>query len=47
MSAENLTEKLLVFTASPGSEDDERLSRLSVVGSARSFSGGSAALSTA
>ena len=47
LTAENPTEKLLVFTASPGSEDDERLARLSAVGSAQSFSGGSAALSTA
>ena len=46
LNAENLTEKLLVFTVSPGSEDDERLARLSVVGSARSFSS-SAALGTA
>lgn len=47
LTAENLTEKLLVFTASPGSEDDDRLARLSVVGSAQSFSSSSAALGTA
>jgi len=46
LTAENLTEKLLVFTASPGSEDDDRLARLSVVGSAQSFSSSSAALGT-
>lgn len=47
LTAENLTEKLLVFTARPGSEDDERLARLSEAGPARSFSGSSAALGTA
>jgi len=33
LTSENLTEKLVVFTASPGSEDAERLKLLSVVGS--------------
>lgn len=47
LTAENLTEKLWVFTASPGSEDDDRLARLSAAGSAQSFSGSSAALGTA
>lgn len=47
LTAENLTEKLLVFTARPGSEDNDRLARLSAAGLARSFSGSSAALGTA
>lgn len=47
LTAENLTEKLLVFTARPGSEDNDRLARLSAAGPARSFSGSSAALGTA
>ena len=46
LTAENLTEKLFVFTASPGSEDADRLARLSVVGATQSFSSSSAALST-
>jgi transcriptional regulator with XRE-family HTH domain len=33
LTAENLTEKLVVFTASPGSEDADRLALLSVIGS--------------
>lgn len=33
LTAENLTERLVVFTASPGSEDADRLALLSVVGS--------------
>jgi transcriptional regulator with XRE-family HTH domain len=33
LTAENLTERLIVFTASPGSEDADRLALLSVVGS--------------
>jgi transcriptional regulator with XRE-family HTH domain len=32
LTAENLTEKLVVFTATPGSEDAERLALLSVIG---------------
>lgn len=35
LTAENLTEKLLVFTARPGSEDNDRLARLSAAGLAR------------
>lgn len=35
LTAENLTEKLVVFTAVPGSEDAERLALLSVVGGQR------------
>ncbi|HEY4915512.1 MAG TPA: helix-turn-helix transcriptional regulator [Solirubrobacteraceae bacterium] len=33
LTAENVTERLIVFTASPGSEDADRLALLSVVGS--------------
>lgn len=44
LSAENLTEKLFVFTPSSGSEDADRLARLSVVGAAQSSSSSSAAL---
>jgi transcriptional regulator with XRE-family HTH domain len=33
LTAENLTERLIVFTASPGSQDADRLALLSVVGS--------------
>ncbi len=33
LSSENLTERLVVFTASPGSEDADRLALLAVVGS--------------
>jgi hypothetical protein len=32
-SESNLTERLVVFTASPGSEDADRLALLSVIGS--------------
>jgi hypothetical protein len=32
LTAENQTEKLVVFTATPGSEDAERLALLEVVG---------------
>ena len=32
LTAENQTEKLVVFTATPGSEDAERLALLNVVG---------------
>ena len=35
LTAENLTEKLIVFTAAPGTEDAERLALLGVVGSQR------------
>jgi transcriptional regulator with XRE-family HTH domain len=33
LTSENLTEKLVVFTAAPGSEDADRLALLSVIGS--------------
>jgi transcriptional regulator with XRE-family HTH domain len=33
LTSENLTEKLVVFTATPGSEDADRLALLSVIGS--------------
>jgi len=39
LTAENVTERLIVFTASPGSEDADRLALLSVVGS-QAFPGG-------
>lgn len=42
LTSENLTEKLVVFTASPGSEDADRLALLSVIGS-QAFPGGGAA----
>jgi transcriptional regulator with XRE-family HTH domain len=42
LTAENLTERLVVFTASPGSEDADRLALLAVVGS-QAFSDGVAA----
>ena len=32
LTAENLTERLVVFTASPGSEDARRLTLLSAIG---------------
>ena len=35
LTAENLTEKLIVFTAAPGTEDAERLALLAVVGTQR------------
>ena len=35
LTSENLTERLVVFTASPGTEDAERLALLSVVGTQR------------
>jgi transcriptional regulator with XRE-family HTH domain len=35
LAAENLTERLVVFTATPGSEDAHRLELLSVIGSQR------------
>jgi hypothetical protein len=35
LTAENLTERLVVFTATPGSEDAHRLELLSVIGSQR------------
>jgi transcriptional regulator with XRE-family HTH domain len=41
LTAENLTERLVVFTASPGSEDADRLALLAVVGS-QAFSDGGA-----
>jgi transcriptional regulator with XRE-family HTH domain len=41
LTSENLTERLVVFTASPGSEDADRLALLSVVGS-QTFAGGGA-----
>jgi transcriptional regulator with XRE-family HTH domain len=41
LTSENLTEKLVVFTASPGSEDADRLALLSVIGS-QAFPTGSA-----
>jgi transcriptional regulator with XRE-family HTH domain len=40
LTSENLTERLVVFTAGPGSEDADRLALLSVVG-AQEFPGGS------
>jgi transcriptional regulator with XRE-family HTH domain len=40
LTSENLTERLVVFTASPGSEDAERLALLSVVGSQAFPAGG-------
>jgi transcriptional regulator with XRE-family HTH domain len=40
LTAENLTERLIVFTAGPGSEDADRLALLSVVGSQGFASGG-------
>lgn len=40
LTAENLTERLVVFTASPGSQDADRLSLLSVIGSQTFPSGG-------
>jgi transcriptional regulator with XRE-family HTH domain len=39
LTAENVTERLIVFTASPGSQDADRLALLSVVGS-QAFPGG-------
>lgn len=39
LTSENITEKLVVFTASPGSEDADRLELLSVLGS-QAFVGG-------
>ena len=39
LTSENITERLVVFTASPGSEDAERLALLSVLG-AQEFAGG-------
>ncbi|HEX2703068.1 MAG TPA: helix-turn-helix transcriptional regulator [Solirubrobacteraceae bacterium] len=41
LTSENLTEKLVVFTASPGSEDAERLALLAVVGT-QAFASGDA-----
>jgi transcriptional regulator with XRE-family HTH domain len=41
LTAENLTERLVVFTAAPGSEDADRLGLLSVIGS-QGFPSGSA-----
>jgi len=43
LTSENLTERLVVFTASPGSEDADRLALLSVVGSQAFPSGGTPA----
>ena len=42
LTSENLTEKLVVFTASPGSQDADRLELLSVVG-LQAFPGGAVA----
>ena len=47
LTAEDLTEKLAVFTASPGSEEADRLGRLSVLDSVRSVSSSLVALGTA
>lgn len=41
LTAENLTERLIVFTASPGSQDADQLTLLSVIGS-QAFPGGDA-----
>jgi transcriptional regulator with XRE-family HTH domain len=41
LTSENLTEKLVVFTASPGSQDADRLALLSVIG-AQEFPSGAA-----
>jgi len=41
LTSENLTEKLVVFTASPGSQDADRLALLSVIG-AQGFPSGAA-----
>jgi MmyB-like transcription regulator ligand binding domain len=42
LTAENQTERLVVFTAAPGSEDSERLALLSVIG-AQTFGGAASA----
>jgi transcriptional regulator with XRE-family HTH domain len=41
LTSENLTERLIVFTASPGSQDADQLTLLSVIGS-QAFPGGDA-----
>jgi hypothetical protein len=41
LTSENLSEKLVVFTASPGSQDADRLALLSVIGS-QTFPSGNA-----
>lgn len=47
VTAENPTEKLLVFTARSGSEDADRLAQLSVISAAQRFSSGSAVFDAA
>jgi hypothetical protein len=45
LTSQNVTERLVVFTASPGSDDADRLALLSVVGSQAFPGGGSLGMS--